>query len=328
MSNRIRGLSLVIVILMLSTLACNLSDLLGTPQPAPSPIVITVEVPIVPEPVQPSPVQPAPEQPTAEEPSPPPPPPPSEPPPTLIASQLLSCVSGPHWQLFKWEGRVEKGEVVTLLAKSSSDWNEYYFIEKANGSTCWVYGVSSEKTGNYQSLPIREAPPLPEITYRIENKTGLNVCTVLIRPEDDTVWGGDWLGADIIPPEGIYDFDLTAGFYDVQVIDCWGGILYEGYDRTIGSDDDYRYTLLANEIEFYIQNNFAFDICWVNVMLNGGLWDEVYEESDGHVQPGEKIWITLLAGIYEIQVHRCTGPLVDISQGVYIGPTTTGFNTP
>jgi len=324
---KMRRLSLVIVVLVITTLACAPLDLLGITQPEPEIIIITVEVPSDQEPIQPTP-----EQPTPEEPEPPtavpPPPPPTAVPPTLIGGQLLSCVSGPHWVFFKWIDRVDIGEEVILLAKASADWDEYYFVEKGNGATCWVYGASSQKFGDYQSLPIREAPPLPDITYKIKNRTELNICDVFIRPENDTAWGTDWLGSNVIPPGGEYNFDLTAGFYDVLVVDCLSGILFEEYGRAIGSDSASRETKLANEVEFYIKNNFAFDICWVNVMPNGGLWDEVYKESDGHVQPGEKIWITLLAGIYEIQIHDCTGTLVDIAQGVYVGPTTTGFTTP
>lgn len=315
-----RRLSLVIVILVITTFACSPFNLPETTQPAPEIIIITVEVPVVQTPVQEEPEPPTTVPPTTVTPTPGL--------PSLIGGQLLSCVSGPHWILFQWLDRVDIDEEVILLARASSDWDEYYFVEKGNGTTCWVYGASSEKFGNYQSLPIREAPLLPEITYKIKNNTELDVCNVFIRPKDDTAWGADLLGANTILPGAAYDFNLTAGFYDVQIVDCWGGILFEEHAKAIGSDSNSRITKLANEIEFYIQNNFVFDVCWVNVMPNGGLWNEVYEESDGHVQPGEKIWITLLAGIYEIQIHRCTGTLVDIQQGVYIGPLTIGLTTP
>lgn len=325
-----RWLFLVIVILAMATLACTLSELIGIPQPFQEPIIITVEIP-----VDSVPTQPAPDQPTQEAPEPPtavPPtiaPPTAVPPPTLIGGQLLSCVSGPHWALFQWLDKVDIGEEVALLAKATSDWEEYYFVEKDNGSTCWVYGTSSEKFGDYESLPTKEAPSLPEITYKIKNNTKLDVCNVYIRLKDDTAWGADLLGANVILPEGAHNFDLTASFYDVRIVDCWGGILFEKHAKAIGSDSNSRITKLANQIEFYIQNNFGFDLCWFHIRPVGGTWKEIHGAADGNVQPGEKAWTTTLAGIYDVSIDRCTGGVnVDFAGGVYIGPLITGFVTP
>jgi hypothetical protein len=250
------------------------------------------------------------------------------PPVTMTAGQTLSCVKGPHWILYGWVTSIAKGETVTLLGKASSEWEEYYYVRKSDGTECWAFGGSSTKSADPSSLPVKEAPPLPTVTYQIDNKTGLSVCDVLIRAKGESAWGADRLGAGTIAPGSTFSLNITAGFYDVLIRDCYAAALYEKYNRAIGSDPDYHYTLLNNEAHFYIQNNFGFDLCWIWVRPQGGAWKEVYTVGDGHITPGAKAWLDLLVGIYDLSIYRCTGGVVVNSSSVYIGPATTGFNVP
>jgi hypothetical protein len=245
---------------------------------------------------------------------------------TMTASQSLSCVKGPHWILYEWVASIADGETVTLLARAAPEWEEYYYARKSNGTECWAFGGSSTKSGDPSSLPVKEAPPLPEVTYQIDNKTGLAVCDVLIRGKDETVWGADRLGGGTIAPGASFSLTLTAGFYDVLIRDCHTAVLYEKHDRAIGYDPDYRYTLLNNEVEFYFQNNFAFDLCWIWVKPQGGAWKELYSSAtDGHITPGAKAWVKLLVGLYDISFYRCTGAVVANGVDWYIGPDIPGF---
>jgi hypothetical protein len=80
---------------------------------------------------------------------------------TMTAGQDLSCVKGPKWDLYDWVAVIKEGEIVTLLARSTPDWGEYYYVRMGDGTECWAFGGSSTKHGDTSSLPIKEAPPTP-----------------------------------------------------------------------------------------------------------------------------------------------------------------------
>jgi hypothetical protein len=90
---------------------------------------------------------------------------------TMTAGQDLSCVKGPKWDLYDWVAIIKQGETVTLLARSTPDWGEYYYVRMSDGTECWAYGGSSTKNGDTSSLPEKEAPPTPtpkiEVNYSV-----------------------------------------------------------------------------------------------------------------------------------------------------------------
>ncbi len=223
---------------------------------------------------------------------------------------------------------IAEGETVTLLAKAAPEWEEYYYVRKSDGTECWAFGGSSTKSGDPSSLPIKEAPHLPEVTYRIENQTWIVVCDVHIRGKDETAWGADRLGTGLIQRGATFSLSLTAGFYDVLIRDCYGSTLYEKHDRPIGSDPDYRYTLLNNQVKFFIQNNYAFNLCWIYVKpASITTWEAVHSATDGPIAPGTKVYVTLLVGIYDMKVYNCSGGVAG-TFAFYLGPTQTGYNVP
>jgi hypothetical protein len=247
---------------------------------------------------------------------------------TMTAGQSLSCAKGPHWILYEWVASIAEGETVTLLAKAAPEWEEYYYARKSNGTECWAFGGSSTKSGDLSSLPVKEAPPLPEVVYTIENKTGLDVAVVFIRGKDETVWGANRLSAVMVPGE-TFSLTLTAGFYDVKILDEGFGTLYEEHDRPIGSDPAYRSTLLDDEYKFYVQNNHPFDVCTFSFRPHGGAtWTVLHSAADGHVTTGAKAWFKLVPGFYDVAVYRCTGPLAGVMTTHYVGPAIEGFNIP
>jgi hypothetical protein len=79
----------------------------------------------------------------------------------MTAGQDLSCVKGPKFDLYDWVAVIKQGETVTLLARASPDWGEYYYVRMSNGTECWAFGGSSTKNGDTSSLPLKEAPPTP-----------------------------------------------------------------------------------------------------------------------------------------------------------------------
>jgi hypothetical protein len=244
----------------------------------------------------------------------------------MTAGQDLSCVKGPHWILYEWVAKITEGETVTLLARSTSDWPDYFYVRKSDATECWAFGGSSTVSGNIYSLPERDAPPLPQVVYTIENKTGLRVPVVFIRGKDETVWGANRLAAILYPGETV-NLTLTAGFYDVKILDEAFFALYEEHDRPIGSDPDYHYTLLDDEYEFYVQNEYAVNVCTFSFRPQGGsTWTVLHTAADGTIHHGEKAWFKLVPGFYDVLVHRCSGPIAGPMTTHYVGPAIEGFN--
>jgi hypothetical protein len=248
---------------------------------------------------------------------------------TLTAGQDLSCVKGPHWILYEWVAKVVKDETVTLLGRSTPDWPDYFYTRTADGMECWVFGGSSTISGDTAILPIREAPPLPQVVYTIENKTFLAIGVVAIRGKDETTWGANLLSAPILPG-GKANLSLTAGFYDVEFIDTIFRPVFEEQDRAIGPDPAYRYTVLDHKHKFFVHNGCPFELCKFSFRVEGGSdWMDLHSAADGPVASGADLWLQLLPGNYEVGVYDCHGWLLNSTfTNRYIGPAMQGFSVP
>jgi hypothetical protein len=249
---------------------------------------------------------------------------------TMTAGQDLSCVKGPHWVLFEWVARINEGEVVTLLAKASPEWEEYYYVRKSGGAECWAFGGSSTKSGDLSTLPLRDAPPLPGITYTVENRMYLHVADIFIRGKDEAAWGADRLGAGMINPAASTAIPLTAGFYDVRMRDDWGEILYEKHDIPIGPEPSSSNIRLENQYSVTILNSSATNICRLNISaLLAVISMDLTIPGDGVLSPGETIGTEGVAGIYWFKAFRCSdNALFREIGGFRIGPVHKSYNLP
>jgi len=144
---------------------------------------------------------------------------------------------------------------------------------------------------------------------------------------DSSDWGANRLGAPIAPGT-TSSLTLTVGFYDILIQDGWGGKLYEKYDTPIGSDPNYRNVALDAEFEFYLQNNFAADVCVIKVKPAGGSSWQVLNNAADNITPGNRISFKLLPGIYAVQVYRCVTVLLVNWPDKYFGPAVAGYNVP
>jgi hypothetical protein len=245
---------------------------------------------------------------------------------TMTAGQALSCVKGPHWILYEWVAGIAEGETVTLLAKATPEWEEYYFVRKSNGTECWAFGGSSTKSGDLSTLPVREAPPLPVVTYQIENKTGLVVSKVFIRGKNEAVWGINRLGTGVIMPGQTANVTLTAGFYDVRILESKADeVLYEEHDRAIGFDPAYRYTELFIEVDVFVNNDLGVNVCSMSYRKTGEAdWRVLHSIEDGVVAPGAGDTVRLVVGMYDFRWVRCGGAPSQAT-GISILPSTTRY---
>jgi hypothetical protein len=244
---------------------------------------------------------------------------------TMTAGQALSCVKGPDWKLYEWVAGIADGETVTLTARAAPEIPDYYVVRKSDGTECWAFSASSTINGSPAGLPVRETPPLPTVTYVIENKVYIPLCNVYIRAKDETAWGANRLTIPNITFDATYSITLTAGYYDVQIKDCLATVLYEEHDRAIGPDPAYRTTQIANDVDSYIQNSYPFTICWIERMMPDGSWGYLYNTvtDGGPLYSGGRKNFTLRAGMHYLRVTRCTSVVLPI-RGFYIRPGMDG----
>ncbi|MBN2086194.1 MAG: hypothetical protein JW748_13325 [Anaerolineales bacterium] len=244
---------------------------------------------------------------------------------TMTAGQALSCVKGPDWKLYEWVAGIAEGETVTLVARAVPEIPDYFVARTGGGQECWVFGGSSTISGPTSSLPVRETPPLPQVTFVIDNKVQIPLCVVYIRGKDETVWGANRLSAPILVSAS-FGITLTAGYYDVQIMDCAPTVLYEGHDRAIGPDPTYSYQLIAIDVDFYIQNNLPYSICRIQTRTAAlPAWQDLYNhDSGGSFAVGTRKNFTLRAGFYDVRITRCTDAVLPLTI-LYVRPGVGGF---
>jgi hypothetical protein len=242
---------------------------------------------------------------------------------TLTAGQDLSCVKGPHWILYEWVAGIAEGEVVTLLARSSPDWPDYFYVRKSNGTECWTFAASSTISGDTSALPVREAPPLPQITLTIRNQTYLRITTLRLRPKDETVWGTNLLGSHEVQGQETYGLTLTAGFYDLRIQDNRSGVVYEAHDVPIGAEPGSSTIILDGRYSVNIHSDTTSAMCRVEIAsMDDSYHADLTIPGDGRISPGETVALEGLGGIYTIQFYRCGDNSRWYGTGVYIGPGT------
>jgi hypothetical protein len=229
---------------------------------------------------------------------------------TMIAGQKLSCVKGPHYILFEWVTAIEKGDTVVLTARSTPDWPDYYYVRKSDGTECWAYGKSSTVNGDPATLPLRDAPPLPIVKYIVNNQVKIPLKTLFIRKAGDGAWGANRFASEL-DLAGSFSVELTAGFYDVQVTDHFGTVLYQEYNRPIGPDPAYRTQNINNDVTFTITNNLPANYCKIEIKdpVPSAPWRAIFNSATdgGPFHTGETKQFTLRAGGYGIRVTACGG---------------------
>jgi hypothetical protein len=192
---------------------------------------------------------------------------------------------------------------------------------KANGTECWAFGGSSVISGPTAALPVRETPLPPTVSFVVRNGVYIDLVDVYIRPAGDSSWGADRLTLPSICTGLEASFSLTAGYYDVRILDTYGHALYEAYNRAIGADDNYRILEVATDVEFKIQNGNPFDICKVDVMHSGGSWQKLYDAADGGgpIHHSEQRDVTLRAGLYQMRITTCASTVMPVTP-LYVFP--------
>jgi predicted metalloprotease len=84
-------------------------------------------------------------------------------------------------------------------------------------------------------------------TLTLENSTRQNICEFYISGSTDSDWGQNQLDGQLAPGETA-TWELDAGLYDLQTVDCSGTILDEYYGFDIRRGDQRVYTVGQDDV--------------------------------------------------------------------------------
>lgn len=73
-------------------------------------------------------------------------------------------------------------------------------------------------------------------TLEVVNQSGMDICWLMISPTTASLWGDDWLGADILSAGTSMTFSLDAGTWDAIAYDCDQNVVAEDYQITIPAE--------------------------------------------------------------------------------------------
>ncbi|MBN1438818.1 MAG: hypothetical protein JW929_05340 [Anaerolineales bacterium] len=224
---------------------------------------------------------------------------------TMTAGQPLNCAKGPHWILYDMVAMIQPGETVTLTARSTPDWPDYYYVRKSDGTECWASSIGGRIDGDPRGLPELEAPPLHEIYFQVENQTGLKICDVTVRQPPGKQWGPNLLPAGAGAPGLTFGFVLMSGFYDVQIADCFGGKLFEAENTPIGPLEQSRIVKVNALVTFAILNQSGKDVYWIQYSRHGeDSWQDITGMYDDALRDGKTMHFTVQAGLYDFRAHE------------------------
>lgn len=67
--------------------------------------------------------------------------------------------------------------------------------------------------------------------WTITNMTGIDACYLYISSSNDTTWGSDFLGSDILYNGNTWNLvNYTPGYYDIKLEDCSHNVIYQVFE--------------------------------------------------------------------------------------------------
>lgn len=177
-----RRLSVVLVVLIVTTLACNLQV---SPGPTPFPTQTKTNLPVV-QPTQTPYVVTA--TPVVQSPT------PTLGPATFTVNVNANCRQGPStlYEVVTW---IPNGQSVPIIGVTSPDSGWWYV--STNGNNCWVSGTLGTVSGNLSGLQVVLAPPVPEptsvmVNASLTNYTGGSICRINLYKGNNLITSVEW----------------------------------------------------------------------------------------------------------------------------------------
>jgi hypothetical protein len=191
---------------------------------------------------------------------------------------------------------------------------------------CWVTlpcNKVGELFGDVDSLPVKKAPPRPEVAFEIDSQTGLDICKVFINPSGRADGAGNRLGDSVLNPHSRFTLKLAAGFYSMTVSDCRDGVLYGAERHGVGPGPEFRSQRIDTTVLVFINNPFAYNLYEIQMRPSDGSWTVLHNPGGGEFMPGKGIYLDLLVGYYDFIFTTCSGSVPLSADRVYVGPNTS-----
>lgn len=156
-----------------------------------------------------------------------------------------------------------------------------------------------------------QAAPAPSgsdaaASLEVINNSSYSVCYLYVSPTEDTEWGDDQLGSDIVATGSTFTLrNIPPGIYDLRADDCEGNTLSQEFGIILESGT-YPWTFSDSGVTFTIVNDSSIDLCWIYLSPStDSEWgpDQLGSEI---LHAGESWVITgLEAGLYDLRVEAC-----------------------
>lgn len=143
----------------------------------------------------------------------------------------------------------------------------------------------------------------------IDNQTSTVVCYVRLSPSDSEEWGDDQLGdTETIASGSSYTiWDVPAGEYDYQALDCNQVVLDEHYGVYL-DEAGFNWTLRDATDWVTVINNSSFAVCGLYVSsLEDSRWGVNRLGEGGVIDIGGQTTVSIASGTYDLRADGCDG---------------------
>ncbi len=142
----------------------------------------------------------------------------------------------------------------------------------------------------------------------IDNRSGADICYVLISPTDSDAWGDDWLDdTEKIATGTTRTFSgLQPGIYDMLAADCDQEALDQHYGISL-ERVDYRWEVRAATASLTITNQSSHNLCAVYFSApDDTVWGESRLDDGVTISSGSSMDFALQPGQWDLRVEACS----------------------
>ncbi len=199
------------------------------------------------------------------------------------------------------------------------------------GSTSGSYSLTaSYSTGGDtggETPPSNEPPAPQEITWRISNFAGTELCQIYFSPSTSDTWGSDMTEGDPLQDGFYYQWPIQPDSYDVQVWDCFGNKLeqyninatrnidiqiYQNRITVVPLDEQPTTTTTTTTYAWRVSNYSEFELCVIYFSLSTETtWGENQIVDEDPLAPNFYYQWDLEPGVYDIRVEDCSGGFLE-----------------
>ncbi len=160
-------------------------------------------------------------------------------------------------------------------------------------------------------------PPSGTAELRLENNSGISVCSVYISPTGSDSWGDNWLAEnEVIRSGSSQTFQIPEGSYDMRADDCDGNLV--AYHMGVDLAGSMTWSLdPLQRAPVLVVNESSHEICYLYISPSDSEeWGPDWMGKDVTIPPGETRTFQIPLGTYDLRADDCDNNALDIQSGV------------